>query len=112
MRTLVRLGDLNTKLKRFDRAIAWFNRAVVMKPFNGGVYNNLGSSYHHWGKYTELEQNYRQAIAQVPNYPVALNNLGNLLVEQGRFSEAVDCCKQVVALQPDHALAHRSLGFV
>ncbi|MFN7929412.1 MAG: tetratricopeptide repeat protein [Blastocatellia bacterium] len=52
------------------------------------------------GQFTEAEAEYRQIIAQAPNYAEAQANLGAVLAQLGRLKEAVTSYETALALNP------------
>ena len=57
------------KLKRYDEAIADFNKAIAENPYFGQQYSNRAATYYYMGKYPEALLDYNRAIAVQPDNP-------------------------------------------
>jgi tetratricopeptide (TPR) repeat protein len=62
-------------------------------------------------RYSEAEQEYRQAARLDPLDARAYAGLGNVYVDQGRFSDAVEQYQRAVKLREDYADALMPLGY-
>jgi tetratricopeptide (TPR) repeat protein len=62
-------------------------------------------------RYSEAEQEYRQAARLDPTDARAFAGLGNVYLDQGRFAEAVEQYKQAIKLKPDYTDALMPLGY-
>lgn len=67
---------------------------------------------HQAGRYAEVEQLTRAALARNPDDPEALKMLAATLCAQGRSHESLVHLRRVAELTPDAAEAHLSLGTV
>ena len=57
------------KLKRYDEAIADFNKAIAENPYFGQQFSNRAATYYYMGKYPEALRDYNRAIAVQPDNP-------------------------------------------
>lgn len=62
-------------------------------------------------RYTEAEQQYKQAAAEDPNDARAHAGLGNVYLDQGRYNEAIAAYRQVLKLQPNYKDVYQPLAF-
>ena len=66
------LGTELGQLKRYDEAIAAFDKAIATHPFDF-MYGNRATAYYSLGKYQEALRDYNRAIALNPNNPNSFN---------------------------------------
>ena len=67
---------------------------------------------HQRGDLAVAERDYRTALAQAPEHPVALHFLGVIAYQGGRPSEALPLLERAVALRPGEPEFHNNLGLV
>ena len=72
-------GAIYNDLKKYDRAIDDYNKAIELAPEDAGVYFNMGKSYQKLGQYDRSIANYSKAIELNPHYAEAYNNFAFLL---------------------------------
>jgi tetratricopeptide (TPR) repeat protein len=72
--------------------------------------SNLGAALQTDGRLDEAIVQYRQAIADRPDYAPAYSNLASALRAAGRTDEARAMYERALALQPDFAAAHFNLA--
>ena len=51
------IGIVNIQLKKFEEAIEWLNKAILINSNNHSVFNNLGVCYKELKKYPEALNN-------------------------------------------------------
>jgi Flp pilus assembly protein TadD len=84
------LGSAYDQQGLYDKAQAEYGKALVMKPNELGVLNNMGMSYALQGNLKQAEATLRQALA-LPNsasYPRIRQNLALVVGLQGRFEDS------------------------
>jgi tetratricopeptide (TPR) repeat protein len=88
------LGTELGQLKRYDEAIAAFNRAIATHPYDF-MYGNRATAYYSLGRYQEALRDYDRAIALNPNNPNSYNGraltyraLGNFAAAQEDFTKS------------------------
>jgi tetratricopeptide (TPR) repeat protein len=99
-------------LKRFDEAIASFDRALAIEPRFAGAHNNRGNTFRALERYDEALESYGRGLAIRPNDPGTIHNRGVALFRSGRFDEALASLDRAVALRPDFAEAWADRGIV
>lgn len=75
-------------------------------------YNNLANALAKQDRFTEAEENYRQALEVDPNFEAAHFDMGNLFARQGKLDEAREQYQETLKIAPDFAEAHNNLGNV
>ena len=99
-------GNTLKELKRFDEALASFDRALAVRPDYADALNNRGNTSKELKRFDEALASYDGALAVRPEHAEALNNRGNSLNEQKRFDEALASYDRALAVRPDYADAH------
>jgi len=87
-------------LKRDDEAIAYFDRALILRPGYVPALVTRGASLHRLGRREEALKSIDRAAELDPKNPKAHYNRGNVLHELGRFDEALKSFAQALALDP------------
>jgi tetratricopeptide (TPR) repeat protein len=112
----ITLGQMYTRLKRFDDAQAAFQKALELstKPEDKQYVQFLqGSSYEREKKYDLAEQTFRKVLAQDPQNAMTLNYLGYMLADNNtKLDEALTLVKKAVELDPANGAYLDSLGWV
>jgi tetratricopeptide (TPR) repeat protein len=94
-----------------DEAIAAYQQAAALQPKDAEPHLGAGLLLEKQGKFTEAENEYKQALALGPS-PDALTGLANIYMRVRRFPEAEEYLRKVVAAEPGEAAAHIQLGRV
>lgn len=104
------LGVLAAQTKRWEEAVAWFDRAVALRGNAAAVYNNRANALRNMERMAESLRDYDRAIALAPDYVEAIRNRGNLLRRQGRLDEALASYTRAVELAPGDAVTYHAMG--
>ena len=88
------------KQKKFNEAVACFQRALQFQPDNAEAHNNLGVALQHLIELDQAMECHRRALQAKPDYPDAYNNLGNVFKEQGKLKEAIDHYQKALEYRP------------
>jgi len=91
-------------------AVGW--PAVSRPGPSAAGYNNLANALAKQDRFTEAEENYRQALEVDPNFEAAHFDLGNVFARQGKLDEAKEQYQETLKVAPDFAEAHNNLGNV
>jgi tetratricopeptide (TPR) repeat protein len=86
--TLSNLGLLRTRQKRYDEAIAYFERAIGDRPNYMSPHKDLAKTYAEMGRDQDAEREYRVAVGLAPLSSAARNDFAKFLLERGRGAEA------------------------
>jgi tetratricopeptide (TPR) repeat protein len=94
------LGGCLTILRRFDEALACFERAVQIDPLSLRVLRGLSWTLAAAGHYPEAEQRMRMGIALAPESSEPYYMLALLYLQQRRIKAALDCIQRGRRLSP------------
>jgi protein O-GlcNAc transferase len=104
------LGALLTEQGKILDALASFEHALTLDPYNAQFHSNLGNALRILGRYSQAEAACRRAIELEPERSGAHGNLGGVLLAAERFVEAEMACRRAVELSPENASALSNLG--
>ncbi len=104
------LGNVYTKLGRYDDAVRQYLAALKMDINYVEAHYNLAFVYARQGRTDDAIREYKEAIKIVPDYSIAHNNLGNIYQDQNRLEDAVNEYKAALKNNPDYAEAHNNLA--
>ncbi len=98
---------------RLEDAMAYYEKALALKPDYFEARYNLGFALLRLGRMDDAARNFRMALAIDPRAPEANTNLGIVLAEQGKFEEAVARFDRALKSRPDLAAIYidRGLAF-
>jgi predicted O-linked N-acetylglucosamine transferase (SPINDLY family) len=107
-------GFALAELKRWDEALASFDRAIALKTGSAEVYSNRGVVLKELQRPDEALASFDKAIALRADYAKAHCNRGVVLKELKRLDEALASFNHAVALKTDFAQArfNRSLSLL
>ncbi len=108
--TMVAIGAGYGKLHRYDKAVEWFRKALVINPSYAEAYLGLAAAYGFQGHLDEKIAACKQAIRFKPEYADAYFTLGTAYGKKGQYKESVQALEKGVKLEPNSAEGHFSLG--
>jgi lipoprotein NlpI len=94
----------------YDRAIADFNEAILLRPEYASAYNNRGNAWGNKGGYDRAIEDYSEAIRLTPNYALAYNNRGKAWNHKGDYDRAIADYSEAIRLNPKDAWAYVNRG--
>jgi tetratricopeptide (TPR) repeat protein len=94
------LGMLAKQRKRYDEAVGFLFRALLIQPKFSGIHLELGETYEEMGRPQEAELQLRAAVALSPLSVRARNALGNFYVQAKRLSEADEQFRRSLEIMP------------
>jgi protein O-mannosyl-transferase len=103
------LGNIYTRLEKYDDALASFRAAEADQRFPDprvGAANILVKQ----GKFAEAEAKCREALRLAPLHLPAMFCLATALHGQGKLDEAADAYRRILALNPSLFTPNRNLG--
>lgn len=104
------LGMGQIELKRFNDALASFDKAIALRPDFAAAHFNRGNALKNMKRLQEALASYTKAIALNQRFVAAYNNRGNTLQEVKRFDEALADYDKAIALKSDNAVTHNNRG--
>jgi tetratricopeptide (TPR) repeat protein len=111
----VALGQMNTRLRRWDDADKAFNEAdkLSTKPEDKEYVHFLrGSEYERQKNYDKAEAEFKIVLEADPQSAVTLNYLGYMNADRGvRLDESLNYIKQALILDPNNGAYLDSLGW-
>src|SRR5262249_14379118 len=99
-------GFVLRHLKRDGEAIAYFDRALILRPGYMPALLTRSASLQRLGRREEALKNIDRAIELNPKNATAHYNRANILHELKRFDEALESFARSSALDPDNANTH------
>jgi tetratricopeptide (TPR) repeat protein len=97
------LGNVLRELKRFDDALASYEKAIALKPDYADAFFNRGNALKELKRLDDALASYDKAIALKPDFADAFLNRGNALKELKRLDDALASYDKAIALKPDYA---------
>jgi Flp pilus assembly protein TadD len=93
-----------------DQAVSFLRQILNNDPKDFEAWTELGTALLSQNKTDDAERAYLGALAEKPNYMLALINLGKLRLIQKQYEKAVETLDQAVKAQPQSATANYYLG--
>jgi len=93
-------GNAYASLRDYDRAIADYSQAIMLKPQYAEAYHNRGSAWNGRGQPDRAITDYSQAIAIAPHYVQAYFNRGNVFAGRGEAARALAEYTRAISLDP------------
>lgn len=106
----IRQGCIYNSKGYFDEAIAQFNRAVWLNPYDALPYYNLGLSYLLIGNYKKGIENFNISIEIDPGDPDAYDQRGRTFGQHGQVENAILDFNRAITIDPNHCNAYLNLG--
>ncbi len=110
--SILNLGIIYYKLKRYDEAIATFRQALTVKPDYEMAQNYIGVSYSQQKKYKESIDAFREYVRLVPDSADGWFNIGIDYMLLKDFRNALEPLRRCVQIKPDYAVAQFNLAVV
>jgi len=99
-----------TMLGQLDRAAAYLERSLRIRPNHAFTHFNLGSVYERQERFAEALKQYEAALELDPDLTQAGVNRASLLARQGDFALARRQLDSLLARSPQSAALHAELG--
>ncbi|WP_196515781.1 tetratricopeptide repeat protein [Nostoc sp. WHI] len=99
-------------LKRYEEAVASYDKAIEFKPDNNSAWYNRGNALVYLERYEEAVASYDKAIEFKPDNNSAWYNRGIVLVYLERYEEAIASYDKAIEFKPDKDLAWYNRGIV
>lgn len=92
--------------KNYSGAEAILRKALLIKPDDAAMNNNLGLTLKNQGRYKEASLAYEKAIQLKPDFYEAMNNLAVTCEMLGDREKAKNLYKKALSIKPSYAEAH------
>jgi tetratricopeptide (TPR) repeat protein len=99
-------------LKRFDEALASYDRALAVNPNNTNAHFNRGKALLRLRRLNESLASFDRAIALKPDYAGAYLSRGIVLSDLTRLEESLASFDRAVAVKPDYFAAYVNRALV
>ncbi|HEV8429170.1 MAG TPA: tetratricopeptide repeat protein [Pyrinomonadaceae bacterium] len=99
-----RIGQMsqrNLPLDQQAQAVAEYERAVSLSPYDYRYWTSLGTAHEQAGETAKAEEALRRAVALAPSYAYPHWFLGNLLLRNARYDEAFAELRRASAADPE-----------
>lgn len=105
--------ELLNDARHYDQALAVAEQALAESPDSLALRYSRALMLTHFDRFTEMEQELRQVLADDPNHAAALNALGYTLADRNeRLDEAYELINKANELSPNDAAIIDSLGWI
>jgi tetratricopeptide (TPR) repeat protein len=96
------LGCGMGQLKRYEAALANYDKAIAVKAKFAEAHNNRTNVLYRLGRYEEALASSDKTIVVSPSGAMIWHNRGLILYQLGRYYEAAACFDRALALAPDY----------
>ncbi|BDA76347.1 TPR repeat-containing protein (plasmid) [Calothrix sp. PCC 7716] len=96
----------------YEQAIDSYNQALIHKPDNHHILNNLGVAFNFMDRHQEAISSYDRVISLKPNDNQAWNNRGNALHMLGQHQGAITCYDKALKIKSNSHAAWNNRGNV
>ena len=101
------LGDAYTGAKKYPEAIEAYNKAIALKPSNGGYLSGLANAYAKSGQADKAVENYNAAAQAEPAHAATYYfNEGAVFTNTGKVDDAIAAFDKVISIDPNKADAY------
>jgi O-antigen ligase/Tfp pilus assembly protein PilF len=112
MGALLNLGVAWTGRGEPDKAMAYYQRALAIKPDFSKAHINMGGIYMGRKKYADAVNAFEKALENEPENPMVLYNLGICHYYQNAYEAAARILEKAVILRPDMVNARLNLAIL
>lgn len=106
------MGNANTYLNKFDKAIVCYEKAHKLGYRNEKFYNNIGAAYLKKGDYNKALEYFNEGMKISDRFPPLLNSLGYLNLVLGNYDTAVQQLNMAINCDPTYSAPYVNLGNV
>ncbi|MCK4816891.1 tetratricopeptide repeat protein, partial [bacterium] len=106
-------GVILRDIGRLDEAVAMFEKAAEVAPYNSLPLANLWFTHINFRRDpVSAEQAGRHVVALGPEIAIHYHWLGYSLAAQARFDEAIEAYKKVLSLEPQHPWGLPNMAYI
>ncbi|MDI6785824.1 MAG: tetratricopeptide repeat protein [bacterium] len=95
-----------------DKAMAYYQKALLYGASNPWIDINIASIYYNQGLIYKAIEEYEKAIKKSPQNIYALSALAGTYVEQNNYSSALFLYEKIVKIKPENFIAWYNLGLI
>jgi len=103
-------ANIYKQLKKYDKAISYFEEAIKLNPNFSEAYNNLGNTKKRVGKIDEAISCFKKAIKLKENNIEAYFNLANIYKENKYFNELIKIYEKILSFNKNDIKTLYNLG--
>lgn len=100
----IQIGILHAKLKEYQLAEQYFQKATALEPIQAGGYKNLGAVYILSGNLGHAQAALERALELDPHSSTPWANMGYVMLLQGKADEAKAAFTRALAIDPHQLL--------
>jgi arylsulfatase A-like enzyme/Tfp pilus assembly protein PilF len=104
------IGDALVRLREYEKAVQFLQKAAELKPDSGMTQYRLGLSLFETGKVSESTAHFERAVQSFPTWTDALYSLATVYVRTGRTDEALATLARALKVDPQHFRANLLRG--
>lgn len=97
-----RVGEAAYQTKNLNQALAYYQQATNLKPYDLDFQEKFGSIQAQLGQLAAAEKTFNFILREQPQRKAALANLGLVLAQQGKITAALQLYNQALQLDPDY----------
>lgn len=105
------IGVVYSKMKEYDTAIGYFEKALAIEPHHL-IYNNLGRAYAFKDERNKAIEYYHKAIDIKPDYHEAYLNASYSYFRLKENKKALEYSQKAISIKPDYYEAFFNIGIV
>jgi tetratricopeptide (TPR) repeat protein len=107
---LVKYGEDMANAKRYDDALAFFEKALSVNPNNDMAWGDKALILDKVGNTTDALSSFSKAMSINPNNSITWLNKGLTLLRMRKFNESIDCFDTAIQLNKKYAKAWYNKG--
>jgi tetratricopeptide (TPR) repeat protein len=97
---------------QYDRAIAYFNKAIEINPKLARAYYNRGLAYDDKGQHDKAISDYTKAIEIAPKLEVAYHYRGDAYENKGQYDRAISDYTKAIEINSRYADAYNNKAWL
>jgi serine/threonine protein kinase/tetratricopeptide (TPR) repeat protein len=105
-------GDTYYRARRYEEALAVYERVIRMNPHNARAYSNKGNALRKLKRYKEALEAYERALTIDPNSAFVWISEGKVFYSLKRYDEALVAYSRALVINPNDAVTWASKGNV
>ena len=98
------------KSQEYEKAIAEYDEAIRLNPYDANIYSNRGCVKTSLGQYEQAIDDFDKSINLSPRFADAYYNRGCVKASLGQHEQAIDDFDDVIRLNPSHSNAYNNRG--